>query len=68
MQEPTVTGPKGAIVPRSAEAIAEAAARRGVVLPAACREGVAQNMALLEAHLWSMRGYEASDRTGGEGA
>lgn len=44
-----------AAVPLSAAEIAAAAAARGLVIPPACAEGVAANLALLGRHARTMR-------------
>lgn len=55
---PADTAP--ASVPRSPDEIARVATARGIVIPSACAQGVADNLALLERHVARMRGGEGA--------
>ena len=52
--------PAPASVPRSPDEIARVATVRGIVIPSACAQGVADNLALLERHVARMRGGEGA--------
>lgn len=50
--------PDPEMFPHTPEEIEAAAAARGLVIPQECRQGVAENLALLESHVRRMRGEE----------